>query len=157
MSSAHTHTHTHTHTHAHAHTYGVCALSLPSPPFFRHSYSPCFPPSPLPTLSHLPSPHYSFSLPLITRSPPLPFCRTTSNMSLLFCPCCGYKTLVRVVATVDAEGRRQLRPLSQKQFSKRGLKVNGDWSIWVGQCTVCVCLGGGGVGELWTFVDVVPQ
>ena len=78
-------------------------------------------------------------------------------MSLLFCPCCGYKTLVRVVATVDAEGRRQLRPLSQKQFSKRGLKVNGDWSIWVGQCTVCVCLGGGGVGELWTFVDVVPQ
>ncbi len=43
-------------------------------------------------------------------------------MSKQFCPHCGYKTLERVVVTVDAEGNRIYRG-RRKPLSTKGLRV----------------------------------
>ena len=42
----------------------------------------------------------------------------------MFCPHCGYKTLIKVAMVVEGEeGSIRYQPLSQKQFSHRGLRV----------------------------------
>jgi hypothetical protein len=43
-------------------------------------------------------------------------------MSKVFCPHCGYKTLERVVVTVDADGNRIYRG-RRKPMSTKGLRV----------------------------------
>ena len=43
-------------------------------------------------------------------------------MSKQFCPHCGYKTLERVVVTVDSEGNRIYRG-RRKPISSKGLRV----------------------------------
>lgn len=48
--------------------------------------------------------------------------RITTNMSKEFCPTCGYKTLDRVVVTVDADGNRNYRGRRIPKSTK-GLRV----------------------------------
>lgn len=49
--------------------------------------------------------------------------KITTNMSKQFCPHCGYKTLERVVVTVDAEGNRIYRG-RRKPLSTKGLRFS---------------------------------
>ena len=53
--------------------------------------------------------------------------RVTTNMSKEFCPTCGYKTLERVVVTVDADGNKSYRG-RRKPKSTKGLRVCGYFS-----------------------------
>ena len=50
--------------------------------------------------------------------------RITTKITEMFCPHCGYKTLIKVAMVVEGEeGSIHYQPLSQKQFSHRGLRV----------------------------------
>lgn len=48
--------------------------------------------------------------------------KVTTNMSKLFCPNCGYKSLERVVVTVDADGNRIYR--GRKKLITKGLRYS---------------------------------
>ena len=51
--------------------------------------------------------------------------RITTKITEMFCPHCGYKTLIKVAMVVGGEeGSIHYQPLSQKQFSHRGLRVS---------------------------------
>lgn len=45
-------------------------------------------------------------------------------MGAYFCPHCGNKTMIKVLAQTAADGTIQYRPLSNKQFSHKGLRVS---------------------------------
>ena len=51
------------------------------------------------------------------------FFRTSFKMGAYFCPHCGNKTMIKVLAQTAGDGTVQYRPLSKKQFSHRGLRV----------------------------------
>ena len=48
--------------------------------------------------------------------------RITTNMAKEFCPTCGYKTLQRVIVTVDANGNKIYKGRN-RPMSKKGLRV----------------------------------
>ena len=50
-------------------------------------------------------------------------------MAKEFCPTCGYKTLQRVIVTVDANGNKVYKGRN-KPISKKGLRVILGLLIW---------------------------
>ena len=50
-------------------------------------------------------------------------------MAKEFCPTCGYKTLQRVIVTVDANGNKVYKGRN-KPISKKGLRVIFGLLIW---------------------------
>ncbi len=60
---------------------------------------------------------------LDTGDHPFSVARTTTNTSETFCPSCGNRTLYKVSVVVDEGGRSEYRPLTKKQFSRKGLRV----------------------------------
>lgn len=66
--------------------------------------------------------------PLPGRSPQL-FFRTTSEMTQLFCPHCGNKTLKKVAVSVDTEGNLHMHfSRNPKVLNPRGLRVS-SWGF----------------------------
>ena len=43
---------------------------------------------------------------------------------LLFCPHCGNKSMIKVLADTSNDGITRYTPLSDKQFSHKGLRVS---------------------------------
>ena len=70
------------------------------------------------------SPSPSPPLPLPLSLPLSPLLRTTTDTGLVWCPWCGNRSLYRVAVVVDSTGKMSYRPLSNKQFSHKGLRVS---------------------------------
>lgn len=50
--------------------------------------------------------------------------RVFFKSGLLFCPHCGNKSMIKVLADTSNDGITRYTPLSDKQFSHKGLRVS---------------------------------